>query len=378
MIETEAWVLHVGESELRLETISFPEVEDDEVLVEPLLGCWEANMTHALQHIPVDVCRQRREKKVVLGNAGVVRVLQTGPKVTKCREGDICGLVPIGESDPITGALVKVLAYDCPGTMGILAKRAKLREDQIVQLPKNSKYSLDQWAAFNLRYCSAWSNWKVAYPCWRASSGMPSEDKPTVWAWGGGVALAELHLAQIQGCRTAMIASHPDRIELLRQLGITPVERGKFSNLRYDPEAFPIDRPYRAKYLAAERVFLDTVDELTDGKRVSIFIDNIGTPVSRATIRALARHGVVATCGWKEGYDISLNRAVECMSQRVHVHTHGCRRSDGIEARDFAETHGWMPSAPKRIWNWESIPQLAEEYAAGMADYFPLYQVNQV
>lgn len=34
------------------------------------------------------VCRQRREANIVLGNAGVLRVLQVGDQVTGFSEGD--------------------------------------------------------------------------------------------------------------------------------------------------------------------------------------------------------------------------------------------------------------------------------------------------
>ena len=47
-------------------------------------------MSHALSRSPVDICRQRREEKVVIGNAGVVRVLKAGDGVKSVREGDLC------------------------------------------------------------------------------------------------------------------------------------------------------------------------------------------------------------------------------------------------------------------------------------------------
>jgi hypothetical protein len=84
MITTEAWVLSQGfenggscnhePAELIRQRYSFPDIAQDEVLAEPIYGCWEANMTHALKRDPVDICVQRGEEKVVIGNAGVVVV----------------------------------------------------------------------------------------------------------------------------------------------------------------------------------------------------------------------------------------------------------------------------------------------------------------
>ena len=56
----------------------------------------------ALERQPVDICRQRREGKIVLGNVGVVRIVRCGPAVTRVEEGDICMLVAIGTKDCTT------------------------------------------------------------------------------------------------------------------------------------------------------------------------------------------------------------------------------------------------------------------------------------
>src|SRR2546423_15240506 len=96
MVTTEAWVLAKGPlsgdepGQLQRESFSFPDITEHEVLAEPIYGCWEANMTHALERQPVDICRHRSEEKVVLGNAGVVRILQTGAAVTTVVGGDLC------------------------------------------------------------------------------------------------------------------------------------------------------------------------------------------------------------------------------------------------------------------------------------------------
>src|SRR6185503_18978816 len=99
MLETQAWVLHRGErqrggapvpAELVEESFPIPDLGPEEVLAEPIYGCWEGNMGHALQRVPVDICRLRREDKVVIGNAGVVRVLETGSAVTRLHPGDHC------------------------------------------------------------------------------------------------------------------------------------------------------------------------------------------------------------------------------------------------------------------------------------------------
>src|SRR4051812_46884376 len=63
MITTEAWVIHAGPgaepvpAELSLERMEFPDLAENEALVEPIFGSWEANMDHGLRRSPVDICR---------------------------------------------------------------------------------------------------------------------------------------------------------------------------------------------------------------------------------------------------------------------------------------------------------------------------------
>jgi NADPH:quinone reductase-like Zn-dependent oxidoreductase len=386
MITTEAWVIYrapdeggkSGPAELRQELYSFSEITEGEILAEPIFGCWEGNMTHAIERNPVDVCRQRGEEKVVIGNAGVVRILQTGPGVTSVKEGDYCLFAAVGTTDP-HGYLIKVVGYDASRTIGLLAKRIKLQEKQVIPLPKDSQYSLQQWAAFSLRYTTAWANWKLAYGGWRLQMTEEMMPAPIVWGWGGGVTLAELTLAKHFGCQVAMIASNEERLELIRKMGIKPIDRRQFKDLNFIESEYQSNSEYRRRYRESERTFLQLVKKETNGAGVSIFIDNIGGPVYRATMRALARQGVVATVGWKKGMDLTINRAVECISHHIHVFSHGARYPEGVASIHFAEETGWLPPVNGEFCSWDNIPLLARDFAEErISNYFPIYQVNPI
>ena len=383
MHSTEAWVLIRGGAsregqpgELRRQIISFSNLQSTEVLAQPLYGSWEGNMTHALQRQPVDICRMRREGWIVLGNSGVVRILQTGAAVSNLRAGDLCILVPIGRTDP-WGYATKIFGYDAPGTLGLLAKEIKLDASQVIPIPSNSRHRLEQWAAFSVRYATAWANWKIAYGCYRLQMSERYCPSPWVWGWGGGVAFGELTLALRFGCRAAMIASHPDRIEMIRSAGIIAIDRREFPDLDFDEERFKSDTEYKRRYLKSEKRFLEIVRDHTQGIGASIFLDNIGKPIFRATLRALARQGVVSTVGWKHGMELSVSRAAECIGQHIHVHTHASSREEGERAIRFAEEHSWLPPVSGRVYDWDEIPQLASDFESGrVASYFPMFRVN--
>ncbi len=381
-MKTEAWVLHAGEAgappvltDYVREEFEFREPEPDECLVSPLYGCFEGNMGHAVERKPVDVCHNRGEAKVVMGNAGVVRVDQVGPDVETVRAGDTAIIFCNGVEDPY-GYPEKIYAYDAPGSMGVMAKQTRVTGHQLIRVPENTKYPLEQWAAFSLRYITAWSNWELAYGTLRLLLDEKELPRPQVWAWGGGVSLGECALARHYGCDAVQIASTDERLTTIESLGITAVDRREFRDLYYDKKRFRKDEDYTARYTAAEKIFLAKVAKLTGGKGVNIFLDYVGVPVLRATLKALTRQGILATAGWKEGMMIELVRASECIARHQHINTHYARYRQGVEAVAFAEEHGWLPPLDSRVYEWDEMPELVADYRADKVGWFPIFRVN--
>ena len=378
---TKAWVLHAGEkgnpqpAELSLEDFEFDEISSQEVLVRPLYGCWEGNMGHALHRKPVDICLQRREDKVVFGNAGVVEILETGSEVTTVRKGQKAIIFCNGVWDE-HGYPKKIFGYDAPGTIGVLAKKTKVHQKQVIPIPEENTFDLVRWAAFSLRYVTAWSNFRLAFGTLRLQLTEQDLPSPVVWGWGGGVSLAELHLAHLRGCQAFQVSSRLDRQEAARILGITPIDRNEIRDLVFDDARIKSDSEYKARYQASEVRFLKIVDELTHGKGVNIFLDYVGSPVIRATLKAMARQGVLATAGWKEGMHLWFLRAIECIDRHQHIHTHYARYGEGVQAVRFAVANEWLPQVDPRIYEFEEIPELAAAYDRGEFTYFPCFRVN--
>ncbi len=384
MITTEAWVLHQGEvpgrsaldtGDFRKERFSFSGPDDGELLVEPIFGSWEGNMSHALARSPIDICRQRGEDRVVLGNAGVVRVVSVGPGVAGIAEGDVGVLYGCHDLDPF-GYTLTALGYDGRRSIGLLAKQTKIRAHAFVPVPPGSPFSLVQWAAFSLRYFTAWGNWDVAYRAYRLQMDESDDPAPHVLGWGGGCTLAELDLARRYGCKVAMISGSDERLATLSRMGITGFDRRQFPDIHFDGTRYAYDSDYKRRYRASESALLALIHEWTGGRGVAIFIDYIGAPVVRASLKALGRQGVIATAGWKMGMNLRINRAIECIRRHIHVHTHHARRSSCDEAVRFAVETEWMPEVSE-IYDWDDIPALAEAARnSAVRSYFPTFAVN--
>lgn len=361
-ISTEAWVLRRGRKgepfgPLQRETITLPPMLADDVLARPLFGCWEGNMDHALRRSPVDICAARNEDAVVIGNAGVVQVVKVGANVTSLAEGDVCLVFCNGIWDE-HGYPEKILGYDAPGTMGVLAKTIKIHHRQLIRIPKPTRFSLPQWAAFSLRYITAWANWRVAHACWLSQMADCRPEDALVCAWGGGVALAELSLARTMGFKVAMVTSQVARLGQLRDLGIDPIDRSGWTDATF------------------EREFLAAVHARSGGRGVAIFVDNLGMAY-KTTLKSLARQGTITTSGWKHGVTFANVRAMECINRHIHVHTHYARYDEGEAAVRFAHDHGWMAPVDDHVYPWDEIPALAEAYAHGrIGSYFPIFAVN--
>lgn len=368
-----------GPAELERGFVELQGLGQSEVLVEPLLVSWEGNCHHAVQRRPVDLCRVRNEPSVVIGNAGVVRVLKLGPDVTGLTEGDVCSVFASYRRDEF-GYMVHggVFGYDAGGTVGLLAKRTKLPADCLIRLPEGTRHSLAQWAAFGVRYVTAWSNWRVALGTWRLQVTEEDQPHPHVWGWGGGTTFAELTLAQRAGAKAAMIASHPARFNLAESHGLIPIDRRRFPHILYDEQKADVPE-YEDRYRASEQTFLRAVRDVTGERGVSIFVDYLGSPVLRATLKSLARQGVVTTAGWREGMRTPLFRAIECIRRRQHVHTHFARRPEADAAMEYGERTGWMPpiGPDEKPWRYDDVPKMVAAYAANQIDsYFPLVEVN--
>lgn len=362
-MKTEAWVLINAkdnkENELVKTEIEIEQLEKNEVLLKPLYGCLEGNMVHAISNNPINILKERGEQEIILGNAGVLEIEDIGTMVSKkLKKGDKVIYFCNGQSDEY-GYPLKITGYDKKGSMGMMAKKIKLKEDEIIKIPENSKVPLEQWAGFSLKFITAWSNWNMAYNTWKIQMPDVPNNEIYVFGWGGGVTYAELLLAKKMGCNCTMITSKNENIKLCEENGIDVFNRAKYTKENLEAK------------------LLEYINQKTNKKGVSIFIDNIGKDVYGITLKALGRQSVITTSGWKSGGMLPILRQNECQNRHTHVFTHYAKLTEGMKAMEFAEMKDWLPPICKKICDWEDIPKLIEDYKNGdLETYFPIYKIN--
>ena len=59
-----------------------------------------------------------------------------------------------------------------------------------------------------------------------------------------------------------------------------------------------------------------------------------------------------------------------------HIHTHYARYQQGVAAVAFAEKHGWLPPLDGQVYEYDALPQMFADYAAGKLSWFPVFKVN--
>lgn len=357
-MKSEAWVLKRGEKGFIKKNIIIDDLKEDEVLLKPLYGCLEGNMVHAINNDPINIFDERQEDEIVLGNAGILEIERLGSEDENFKIGDKVIYFCNGESDEY-GYPLKITGYDKSKSMGVLSKVIKLNKKEILKIPEDKEITLEQWAAFSLKFVTAWSNWKVAYNTWKIQMPEVKPNNVYVFGWGGGVTYAELLLAKKYGCKCCMITSKEENIKLCEANGIDVFNRKGIDSSRIEKE------------------LLEYINVKTNNKGASIFIDNIGKDVYKVTMKALGRQAVITTSGWKTGGMLPILRQNECQNRHIHVFTHYAKIKEGIEAINFAQKEKWLPPVCEKVYEWEEIPKLIEDYKLGnLKTYFPIFKIN--
>ena len=134
-------------------------------------GQADPNYSLKMQKAPAQVSRTKGPRYTPVSKRqdkpdGIAWILRNHPEITDAQ---------VAKSAQLFTFLAGLNRTQCGTIVGgelLIIKNRKtiLHETQIIPIPVSSPLSLEQWAAFSLRYITAWANWRVA---WRASVNCP-------------------------------------------------------------------------------------------------------------------------------------------------------------------------------------------------------------
>jgi len=211
---------------------------------------------------------------VVAGLGGGVAGLALGEEVvlapaTSC---GTCAACASGEDHRCSD--FKILGEACDGTC---AEKVVVPRANVFPKPKN--LSFEEAASFPLAFLTAW-HMLVARAALR-----PGETV-LVHAAGSGVGSAAVQIAKLWNARVIATAGSAAKAERARALGADDV----------------ID--------SGKEDFARAVRAITERRGADIVIEHVGAATWEGSLRSLARHGRLVTCGATSGHEVSLNLRV--------------------------------------------------------------------
>lgn len=306
------------------EEVPLPKIGDhpDAVVVKILTCALETNVVHAATGSPEPTRVAMRERdgeaKVIMGNAAVGQVVAIGEKVSRFKVGDLVMTHCHGASHPHDGSSKTIWAYDWPA-IGSMTSHMMVHDWQILPLPDKipSGMSLAEIAALTLRA------WTAEYLFARMRASMLGKlnitrefgelllDLPPmkILVASGGVMmnLAQRFRHNNPDNEVWVCAGSETRRKAMEAAGCKTINMHDF------------DRFATAEGKKAWRAFL------RDQKLQFDFVSEMmGGPVFEAFQAAMAPGAVFATCGWRLGAIVTMNRPIGALGQHSYEHTHYC------------------------------------------------------
>jgi NADPH:quinone reductase-like Zn-dependent oxidoreductase len=191
--------------------------------------------------------------------------------------------------------------------------------------PKPSVCGFEEAASFGVAWLTAWEMLVE-----RAQVGLG--DTVLIQGASSGVGTACVGIAKAWGCYVMAATSRPSSLEKLKMLGADEV------------------------LLSSDPGMVAAVKALTHGEGAHVVVEHVGKPTWGLSLRCLARHGVLVTCGATGGADVSLQlQHLFFKNQTVMGSTMGSKKSFQRLLEQVQK--GTLKPCVDRILSLEEVPQ---------------------
>ena len=351
---------------VHLGQVPMPELAPDEAIVAVMAAAINYNTVWSAMFEPIPTFRFLRDlashgswetrhdrdyQQIGSDAAGIV--VRTGAAVRHFKPGDHVVIAPpvIDEQHPAAqqdGMLTPhMLAWGFETNFGAFGHYALTKATQLIRKPPHLTW---EEAACNTLCLT------TAYRMLIGTHGARIKIGDIVLIWGatGGLGSYAVQLAHRAGAIPIGIISHPDKADLLHQLGchhtIDRQELGFTEHTSADVH-HTTDTASTTRWRALGAAIRKRV-----GEDPHVVFEHVGRETFGASVFVTRRGGTVITCGSSTGYTHHYDNRYLWMKLKRIIGSHGANYQESVEANRLLEL-GLIIPALSRVHPFEQIPQ---------------------
>jgi crotonyl-CoA reductase len=291
---------------LRIDEVPLPPLGPNEVLIAPMASALNYNTvwTSIFEPMPTfgflegmgklgELGARHDLQYHIVGSDAAAVVLRTGPGVTQWKVGDRvtvhCNYVdlegPEGHEDSMLDASQKIWGFET--NFGSLADVSMVKANQLMPMPTH--LSWEEAASLGLVMATSY-RMLVGENAARMKQG----DVVLIWGATGGIGGFATQFVLNGGGIPVCVVSSPEKVELLRSIGVEAVIDRKAEGYRFEKEDGTPD-------MKEIRRFGSKIRELV-GRDPDIVFEHPGRTTFNASVVVCKRGGTVVTCASTSGY----------------------------------------------------------------------------
>jgi crotonyl-CoA reductase len=293
-------------SSLHIDTVAIPPLGPNEVLVAPMAAALNFNTvwTSIFEPLPTFAFLKRfgRESELgarhdlpyhIVGSDAAGVVVRTGVGVTRWKPGDRvtihCNYVdlegPEGHDDSMIDSRQRIWGFET--NFGAMAELTMVKANQLMPMPTH--LSWEEAASLSLTLATSY-RMLVS----QNAGAMKQGDTVLIWGASGGLGGYATQLVRNGGGIPVCVVSSPEKVELLRGLGVEAVIDRKAEGYAFwDGDA---------QDPAEWKRFGGKIRELTGGEDIDIVFEHPGRSTFGASVFVAKKGGKIVTCASTSGY----------------------------------------------------------------------------
>jgi len=336
---------------MKLEHITTPSIEHNEVLVQVYGSGINYNGIWAASGKPVDVMKARGEDFHIAGSDASGVVVKTGDAVKRWTVGDEV-IIHCNQScgqcgnclgfDPLACDDQKIWGYET--NWGSFSQYTKVQSQQLLRKPPHLGWA--ESASYALTFFTA-------YRMLISKAQVKPNDNVLIWGAAGGLGVFAIQLCQLVGAEPICVVSSDEKIDFLKTMNVSKI---------VDRRHVDLNEGRSASIKMGKKI-----RELTGGKDVNIVFEHVGSQTFNHSVFLAKKFGKIVICGATSGYDLKFDVRHLWMNQKEILGSHFANYHECEKANDLIISKKIHPVCTK-TFSFDKIPE-AHQYMADNNHY---------